>query len=170
MPPRPAPSHRAPEPPTHAPLPSCPVPRAGVGEPRRPAAAGRTSRRRRACAALRLAGRRGAPAPPSASAATRLARARREGGVRTRRLLRFLRLLVPLGRRGHARVVARAGKRVGPISGADDAYARWDAVVGCWALAEKYRSWSPNSAALQHVRGWLVGWLLLGLFVPCGCE
>jgi hypothetical protein len=95
----------------------------------------------------------------------KLARARREGGVRTRRLLRFLRLLVPLGRRGHSRVVARAGKRVGPISGADDAYARWDAVVGCWALAEKYRSWSPNSAALQHVRGWLVGWLASSRFV-----
>ncbi|XP_052144549.1 uncharacterized protein LOC127763798 [Oryza glaberrima] len=27
-----------------------------------------------------------------------------------------------------------------------------------------YRPWSPDTAALQHVRGWLVGWLLLGLF------
>ncbi|BAS99273.1 Os06g0694900, partial [Oryza sativa Japonica Group] len=64
------------------------------------------------------------------------------GGARARRLLHFLRLLVPLGRRGRARVVARADERVSPVSGAGDAYARWDAVVGCRAFAEK----PPRSA------------------------
>uniref|UniRef100_A0A0E0GFM4 Uncharacterized protein n=1 Tax=Oryza nivara TaxID=4536 RepID=A0A0E0GFM4_ORYNI len=58
-----------------------------------------------------------------------------------------------------ADVGALAGERVGPVSGAGDAYARWDAAVGCRALAEKYRPWSPDPAALQHDSTYVVGWL-----------
>uniref|UniRef100_A0A0D3HA89 Uncharacterized protein n=1 Tax=Oryza barthii TaxID=65489 RepID=A0A0D3HA89_9ORYZ len=37
--------------------------------------------------------------------------------------------------------------------------------VGCWALEEKYRPWSPDPAALQHDSTYVVGWLASSRFV-----
>lgn len=35
------------------------------------------------------------------------------------------------------------------FTGLRDAYARWDAAVGCAAFAEKFQSWTPDKSALQ---------------------